>query len=352
MGIDKADIRAVYHYNLPKSLESYVQEIGRAGRDGLPSRCEMLACADDLTVLENFTYGDTPAHSSLRGLLDRLLRQGEEFDISRYELSTNNDIRPLVIATVLTYLELRGIIAATAPFWATFKIEFLRPEEKVLLGYDTRRQEFLRKVFEAGGRGRKWMTLDTNEVAAQIGDDPERVRRAITHLEEAGDIIAKPAGLRQGYRMLEQVSDIRALADEMSAQFEQREAGDIARLNTVVTFAESDTCRTRAMLDYFGEAMSEDCGHCDVCLGEATPGALPRSPAREMELEEIEQVHALIAKPHRALRSPRQLARFLCGLTSPATTRARLTRNNDCFALFEDLPFGDVLAYCETLNLG
>jgi len=351
MGIDKADIRAVFHYNLPKSLENYVQEIGRAGRDGEPARCELLACADDLTVLENFTYGDTPTAGSLRGLLDRLLRQGEEFDISRYELSANCDIRPLVVATVLTYLELRGIISATAPFYSDFRIEFLRDETKVLLGYDEERQTFLRKLFGAGKRGRKWLTINTAEVAMQIGEDAGRVRRAIDHLEEAGDIIAKPAGLRQGYRMLERVDDIRGLADDMVAQFVRREAGDIARLRTVVDFAESGACRTRAILEYFGESSGEDCGSCDVCCGESTSGELPCSPVREMEVDEVELVQALVVKRHAALRSPRQLARFLCGLSSPATSRARLTRN-DCFGMFEDLPFGDVLAFCESLNLG
>jgi ATP-dependent DNA helicase RecQ len=61
MGIDKADIRYVYHFNLPKSLENYSQEIGRAGRDGKKAECEMLVCADDAIVLENFSYGDTPS---------------------------------------------------------------------------------------------------------------------------------------------------------------------------------------------------------------------------------------------------------------------------------------------------
>ena len=73
MGIDKADVRYVYHYNLPKSLESYSQEMGRAGRDGLPATVEMLACPSDMPTLENFAYGDTPTPESIRGVVAELL---------------------------------------------------------------------------------------------------------------------------------------------------------------------------------------------------------------------------------------------------------------------------------------
>jgi len=129
MGIDKANIRAVYHYNLPKSQENYAQEIGRAGRDGAPSHCEILAAAEDLTVLENFTYGDTPTAEALRDFLKDLLAKrvaGDTFDISSYDLSGRHDIRQLVVSTALTYLELDCLMEATAPFYTNYQCRFQR----------------------------------------------------------------------------------------------------------------------------------------------------------------------------------------------------------------------------------
>ena len=135
MGIDKADIRAIYHYNLPKTLENYMQEIGRAGRDGQPAHCEILACADDLTVLANFTYGDTPIPEALDGLVKHLLSQGETFAVSHFELAMLFDIRPLVVSTVFTYLELQGILRATGPFYDSYKVQFNRPLEEICAGF-------------------------------------------------------------------------------------------------------------------------------------------------------------------------------------------------------------------------
>src|SRR5690606_14224442 len=156
-GIDKADIRAVYHYNLPKSIENYAQEIGRAGRDGRPSYCEILASGEDLTVLENFTYGDTPTRAALRDLLDELLADrapGDCFDLSAYELSGRHDIRQLVISTALTYLELAGLIEATSPFYTTYQWKFQRDPDAVLARFDASRRTFLEALFAQAKVGR------------------------------------------------------------------------------------------------------------------------------------------------------------------------------------------------------
>ncbi|MBW2186560.1 MAG: ATP-dependent DNA helicase RecQ, partial [Deltaproteobacteria bacterium] len=175
MGIDKADIRTIIHYNLPKTIENYMQEIGRAGRDGLPSRCEMLACNDDYTVLENFNYGDTPTYEALDGMIRHLLSQGQQFDISRYQLSGDYDIRPLVVATVLTYLELNGTFEPLGPFYEGYKFKFNRTARQICADYDENRSSFLSAVFSSAKSGRVWNHLVPDQVAEQIGQPRQRI---------------------------------------------------------------------------------------------------------------------------------------------------------------------------------
>ncbi|HEX7525704.1 MAG TPA: ATP-dependent DNA helicase RecQ, partial [Gaiellaceae bacterium] len=124
MGIDKSDVRYVYHLNLPKGLESYSQEIGRAGRDDAPSICELFACADDVATLENFAYGDTPTRDALAGLLAEVFahEDGEQFAVAEHDLAGRHDVRPLVLKTVLTYLELDGFLQQGTPFYAGYSL--------------------------------------------------------------------------------------------------------------------------------------------------------------------------------------------------------------------------------------
>ena len=177
MGIDKADVRYVYHYNLPKSLESYSQEIGRAGRDGEPSTCELFACRDDVPTLENFAFGDTPTREALAGLLDDVLAHadGEQFAVSEYELSARHDVRPLVLKTILTYLELDGVLEQGTPFYAGYSVRPSSGEwDDVVRGLRRR----ARAVPAPRGRERQaGPRLDGHRPGGGAGRGPRRDRR-------------------------------------------------------------------------------------------------------------------------------------------------------------------------------
>ncbi|MCW8128126.1 RecQ family ATP-dependent DNA helicase [Microbulbifer halophilus] len=342
MGIDKADIRAVYHYNLPKSLENYMQEIGRAGRDGEPARCELFACAGDVRVLENFTYGDTPIAEHLWALLRRLLEQGEEFDISVYELSNQFDIRQLVVNTALTYLELEGVIRATGPFYTTHQIRFLQPAEQILQRFDPARADFLQRLFDAGKMGRTWLTIEVQRAGEQLGEPRTRILKALQFLEEQGCIETRAKGVRQGYRRL-QLPDLPALGERLEQLFARREQQDLARLQLVLDYAASPECLPAQLCGYFGERLSQPCGHCSSCREPRVrelPGAAPEAIGEEQRRE----IGRLVAEQREALSHPRQLARFLCGLASPATVRLR---KHPQFGSLSRQPFREVLALAE-----
>ena len=345
MGIDKSNIRAVFHYNLPKSLENHTQEIGRAGRDGLPAICEMLACGDDLTVLENFIYSDAPTPRALENLINRVLRLGPVFDVSPYELSTICDIRPGVVATVMTYLEIDGNIEATGTFYATYRAKLLNKLEKILAGRAPAERKFIQQILDSGEMKRWWLYFYPTLLAEKFNCPREKFVTALNGLQAAGDIILSVWGVRHGYKIKKDPGDLKLLTASLVEKFQSREEADLARLRQVLGLSAHRGCLTGYLTKHFGEKLEKPCGHCDRCRG--VPAKTIKPPkSRRVTADDIAAVRKLVDEKHAALNTPRQLARFLCGMASPAATRARLTRNY-AFGMLADLPFAEVLVIAE-----
>lgn len=113
MGVDKEDIRFVLHAQMPRTLEAWAQEVGRAGRDGKPSYCEMLYFPEDVAVQQNFVNWANPTleylfsvYEVLRGWGERL--QAKDLDDLRDELLVKNrgDNR---VSICLKWLEVLGV---------------------------------------------------------------------------------------------------------------------------------------------------------------------------------------------------------------------------------------------------
>ncbi|HZT44054.1 MAG TPA: RecQ family ATP-dependent DNA helicase [Chthonomonadaceae bacterium] len=350
MGIDKANVRYVYHYNLPKSLESYSQEIGRAGRDGQTSIVEMLATPEDVPTLENFAYGDTPTESALRGLLEELFSAGMEFDVSLYALSDRYDLRPLVLRTALTYLELLGALRQGTPFYAGYEIQPIVPLPEIFAQFPGEPGRLLSALFDKARKGRVWYALNPEDAAQALGQDRRRIVRALEVLEERGLAQLRVADVRQRYSRLRPQENIDALVAELMQRFSRREEQEIRRVQQVLELVTHDGCQTNALVGYFGEVRTEPCGHCTFCKTgkrQRLPSAEPPPPLPAGL--DVEAFLALRAAHPEALGDPRQAARFLCGLSSPAQIKARLSRHS-LFSALETRRFADVLAWCAKPN--
>ena len=110
MGIDKADIRFVIHYNMPGSLEAYYQEAGRGGRDGLPSVCTLLFNYVDTRTHNFFIEGSNPPLDLIQRVYRHLLSLGvDEAELTAREIAVRVGVKnEMAVGAALVYLEKAG----------------------------------------------------------------------------------------------------------------------------------------------------------------------------------------------------------------------------------------------------
>lgn len=342
MGIDKADIRRVIHYDLPKSIENYSQEIGRAGRDGHPSRCIVLANRAQLPVLENFVYGDRPDRAAIVTLLEILSQSGSEWEFGLLRLSNDTNIRQLPLKTLLVYLEMAGVIMPAYSYFAEYRFKFVLDKAEILTRFNPDRRQFLEQLFACAPQARSWCTMDFDALWQGYQGERHRAAAALDYLQQQGWIELESKQMTDVYRVLRQDVDVNALADELYALFEKKELSELARLQALLAFFTSSHCLSQELARYFADEQAPSkCGHCSVCRGEVA--VLP--PLLTLTLPNENGLRAwcdpLIALCH--ARHPRILTRFLCGIATPLTTRVK-AKSLAGFGQLAAHPFAEVLA--------
>jgi ATP-dependent DNA helicase RecQ len=112
MGVDKPDVRAVIHYNMPPNLEAYYQEAGRAGRDSLPAECVMLYAPDDQRLQEWMINSDTPTDDDLHQVYTRLSQAANDGEVyfPTDELAHITGLHQVKVRVTLSELEQAGAI--------------------------------------------------------------------------------------------------------------------------------------------------------------------------------------------------------------------------------------------------
>ncbi|MGK0262423.1 MAG: ATP-dependent DNA helicase RecQ, partial [Planctomycetota bacterium] len=118
MGVDKSDIRAIIHWQIPRTLEAYYQEVGRAGRDGQGAFCELLYREEDLVIQRNFTEWANPTAEFARDLVDHMVSLGDRLhaaDVEQLRLTfLHQNRRDGRVDTVLRLMRAAGCTSGDA----------------------------------------------------------------------------------------------------------------------------------------------------------------------------------------------------------------------------------------------
>jgi ATP-dependent DNA helicase RecQ len=255
MGIDKEDIRTIIHFNLPKSIEAYYQEVGRAGRDGNISNCILLYSEGDEIKLRKLITWNTPEAKQIKAVLDLLQRYGGNLIyVNAKRLANTLGLDEVSVRLMLHHLEEKGAIKTHFKIFRRAKI---RLTDTDLDG----RAEVERIVRSRYFIEHKWM--DLKELGAALGMSIARINWLFRNLEAAGKIelaesdVCIPVHIKSGIAGID--------VGEIQDMFLELERSGLKKIDRVVEYVHSVECRRRFILRYFGEDYNRLCNACDRC---------------------------------------------------------------------------------------
>ena len=277
MGIDKPDVRLVIHIDIPDSVEAYFQEAGRAGRDRNYAECILLYSKKDLSQLKKRIADNFPTKETICHIYNQLgnyfqlgvnYGEGNCFDFDLEDFCRKFHLAILPTQAAIKILDLDGYIEYKEEKELYSRVIVTRSRR---LLYDTvfseeedRIMQFLLRKYT--GIFADYTVISETDIAVNTNLTPDRVYELLNWLRKSGviDYIPQKKSPAIRYKQDRIPQEILRISTDV---YESRLSRYKSRMEAMINYVSSTNhCRSRLLLDYFGEENTMNCGICDVCL--------------------------------------------------------------------------------------
>ena len=278
MGIDKPNVRHVVHLNLPESIESYFQEAGRAGRDEKPATATIITNNSDIPHLRSQFLNNLPdlefvllVYKKLTSYFQIAFGEGLDttHDFNFSEFCNRYQLNYLRAYNTLQLLDRISVIKLSQQFEKSAKLQYII-SNKALFYYLEENPKFdpiVKAILRTyGGIFENKISINIAAICSKAGTIEREVLEVLHQLKKDGIAEFEHQQNDASITFLvprEDESSIYPYSKYIKSQAKNKSD----KIAALLAYVENDKiCRSRQLLEYFGEKTTNNCGICSVCL--------------------------------------------------------------------------------------
>ncbi|WKX75626.1 RecQ family ATP-dependent DNA helicase [Zobellia laminariae] len=283
MGVDKPDVSLVVHYQIPDCLENYYQEAGRAGRDGEPAEAVLITNPNDEEQLKNQFLSVLPDTAFLKKIYNKLnnyfrIGYGEGSN-ETFQFNFNEFVRTYSLNSFLAYnglkiLDRNSVVSLSESFSKRTIVQFISEKDAIFDYLDLHKDaaSIIQTILRTYGGIFDFETkINPGIIAKKTNTSETHVFKVLEQLKKDGIITY------EAHQSDLEITFLVPREDDLTINVFAKKVQEQNQVKTekvfqMIDYIKNDTkCRSRQILEYFGENNTEDCGICDVCIKKKAP---------------------------------------------------------------------------------
>ena len=283
MGIDKANVKTVIHSQLPENIENYYQEAGRAGRNEEKAYAVLLTSPSDKSNAESQFIAVLPDKKFLNTMYVKLcnyfqIAYGEEieeqFSFNLNQFCGKYEFPILKTYNAMQFLDRQGIITLSQEFSEKVTVQFIVPSKEVLryMSLNTKDEPILLALLRSYPGIHEVPAAINMGLIAKKSETDETAVNALLHQLMEKEIVKYHAKSNDTRLIFNVIREDERTINGISKYLEIQNNLKKEQLKSVLEFVkDTENCKSKLILNYFGEKSEENCGICSYCIGQKEP---------------------------------------------------------------------------------